>query len=178
MSEPSYPSPCRSQFCGKTLYGPVTYCPYCGCKIESATEVSKERKDTGQITESDDKVVGAVGYPHTPGHLPLSSTDGDGDWDVSSQPVPAYEEVGIIGQNKTPKGNMVSRLALYHRSLNPRFLLSQILIFTHTDISNSRLSSVLAHLAKPHIKSHSDKSPSPLPAGHTDTSMSAVGYYD
>jgi len=41
--------------------------------------------------------------------------------------------VGIIGQNKTPKGNMVSRLALYHRSLNPRFLLSQILLFfTHT----------------------------------------------
>jgi len=67
--------------------------------------------------------------------------------------------VGIIGQNKTPKGNMVSRLALYHRSLNPRFLLFQILIFTHTEISISRLSSVLAHLVKPLIKSRSGKSP-------------------
>jgi hypothetical protein len=31
--------------------------------------------------------------------------------------------------------------------LNPRFIISQILIFTHASISNIQLSSVLAHLA-------------------------------
>jgi len=30
MSEPSYPIPCKFEPCGKPLYGPVIYCPYCG----------------------------------------------------------------------------------------------------------------------------------------------------
>jgi len=54
---------------------------------------------------------------------------------------------GMIGQNKTPEGNMANRSSF--RSLSPRFLISRISLFTHAAISDNLLSSVPAHLEKP-----------------------------
>ncbi len=51
MLEQSYPVSCRA--CGKFLYGPVTYCPYCGILIVvvPVIKATGELRDTGQTRE-------------------------------------------------------------------------------------------------------------------------------
>jgi len=52
MPEQSYPIPCQS--CGKQLYGPVTYCPYCAvkCAVATTVETTEESEIIDQVNEA------------------------------------------------------------------------------------------------------------------------------
>jgi outer membrane biosynthesis protein TonB len=50
MAEQSFPILCQLKTCGKPLYGPVKYCPYCGFMNPVVEEVS-EKVETGQVAE-------------------------------------------------------------------------------------------------------------------------------
>jgi hypothetical protein len=65
MSEQEFPIPCKSSSCGKPLYGPVKYCPYCGELIGSSAidDLSVEEEVTGPQTNESPIVSGPERRP-------------------------------------------------------------------------------------------------------------------
>lgn len=64
MSDQLFPIPCR--FCGKSLYGPVSYCPYCGVLLKSSPAVEAPVEQSNIVPIPGDKPRIAE-----PGNLPV-----------------------------------------------------------------------------------------------------------
>ena len=67
MPDQTYPILCKSNSCGKQLYGPVSYCPYCATSCDATSALKAAVVATAESVVIEQVSAGTVGVPISAG---------------------------------------------------------------------------------------------------------------